>query len=557
MIAALTLMLATTPSVQTLSEEYLHQLFLTSPTTASQAGYHKDGVDGRLDDVSPEARARRIKYLSDFQKRLHGLDKSKLSPEETADAALLNDAVTLEREDLESLRQYARRCDQPLDSLGSTFFFMAVRPYAPVERRLSEVVARLKQVPRYLKQVENGLEEYVEEFRLAAKDDGEGLLDYLEHQLPPLFVKAKNQATLKPAVDEAAKALHAYLAFLDHALLARPHTNFRLGARHYTSRFRPYLQTNLSPVEVLSKAESEIRAIHTEMAGLAGQIVPGGDVRQALAKVAEDHPAPGELVATVKKDVDDARAFIVEKKLLTLPKHQNLEVLETPPFMRSQLGVAAFDGAPPLEPSLGAYFYVTPFPRDWSKEKVASKLREYNRFMLDLLTIHEAMPGHYVQFEHANQVKPEWRRALRWLLGAGSYVEGWAVYTQDMMVDAGYRGSDPKLRLQALKLRLRAAANAVLDIKLQTQNLSDEAAMKLLVEDAYQEKTEAELKLRRAKLSATQLCSYFVGGQAWSELRREAQKRAGAAFDLRAFHDRALAEGAVPLPLLRRLLFPQ
>jgi uncharacterized protein (DUF885 family) len=560
MIAALTLMFATSSSavsVQKLSEEYLHQLFLTSPMVASQAGFHKEGVDRRLDDVSVEAHFRRIRFLADYQKRLGALDQSKLSPEELADVALLNDAVSLETQDLLRLRPFARRCDQPLDTLGSTFFFMAVRPYAPLERRLSDVVARLKELPRYLKQVEAGLDEYVEEFRLAAKDDGQGLLDYLEHQLPSIFIEARNQAALKPAIEEAAKAVREYLAFVDHTLINRPRTTFRVGASNYTSRFRPYLQTNLSPVEVLLKAERAIRAIRNEMATVAKEIVPGGDVRQALAKVAEDHPAPDQLVTTVRKDLEDARAFVVQKGLLTVPHHQNLEVLETPPFMRSQLGVAAFDGAPPLEPELGAFFYVTPFPGDWPKEKIESKLREYNRRMLDLLTIHEAMPGHYLQFEQANHVKPEWRRTLRWLLGAGSYVEGWAVYAQDMMVHAGYRNGDPKLRLQALKLRLRAAANAALDIRLHTQNLSDQDAMKLLVDEAYQEKTEAELKLRRAKLSVTQLCSYFVGGEAGSELRRDAEKSAGAAFNLRVFHDRALAEGAVTLPTLRRLLSVQ
>src|SRR5207248_3922958 len=136
---------------------------------------------------------------------------------------------------------------------------------------------------------------------------------------------------------------------------------------------------------------------------------------------------------------------------LTMEKRANLRVIETPPFMRSQLGVAAFDGAPPLEPDAGAFYYVTPFPPDWPATKVDAKLREYNRYMLALITIHEAMPGHYVQFEHANDVQPETRRVLRWVLGSGAYIEGWAVYTQDLMVDAGFYHHDPKLQLQEYK----------------------------------------------------------------------------------------------------------
>ena len=171
----------------------------------------------------------------------------------------------------------------------------------------------------------------------------------------------------------------------------------------------------------------------------------------------------------MRKQLESARAFVVDKKLMTLSSRDNLKVIETPAFLRSQLGVAAFDGAPPLQPELGAFYYVTPFPSDWPKEKVEAKLREYNRYMLELLTIHEAMPGHYVQFERANEVQPETRRVLRWVLGAGSYVEGWAVYAQDLMVDAGYLHGDVKLRLQQYKLELRAVTNAILDIKLHTQ----------------------------------------------------------------------------------------
>ena len=187
----------------------------------------------------------------------------------------------------------------------------------------------------------------------------------------------------------------------------------------------------------------------------------------------------------------------------------------------------------------------------------AEQRREYNRFMLELLTIHEAMPGHYVQFEHANQVQPQIRRVLRWVLGAGSYVEGWAVYTQDVMVDAGYLGGpgsadNTRLKLQARKLELRAVANSILDIKLHTAGLSDEDALKLMIDDAFQERPEAEAKLRRAKLSVTQLCSYFVGGETWRMTRAQAEKKPG--FSLKSFHDRALGEGAVTLPTLRTLL---
>jgi uncharacterized protein (DUF885 family) len=546
MLAAMALFMTTQTPMQQLSAEYLSALWKTAPMTASQVGYHKDGVDRRLDDLSKRARDERDTWLKGFAARLAAAKPA--DGEEQADRALLDEAVALERLELETARDYAKRCDRPLDDLGSVFFAMTARAYAPLEVRAGDVAARLQAVPRYLADAQALLDADVEVFRAAAKDDGEGLIDYFEHELVPAFAKTKEATNLKAASDRAVEAVRKYLTFVEKELPKKPKASFRYGRALYEKRFGPYLQIKDSPAEVLAHAEKRFAELHTLMAKLAKQLVPSGDVRAALAKVADDHPPPEQLFATVRKQLDEARAFVIEKQLLSLKAHDNLQVIETPAFLRSQLGVAAFDGAPPLQPELGAFYYVTPFPKDWPKEKIDAKLREYNRYMLALLTIHEAMPGHYVQFEHANRVEPETRRVLRWVLGSGAYIEGWAVYTQDLMVDAGFYHHDPKLQLQQYKLELRAVANAILDIKLHTADLSDEDALKLMMEGAYQERPEAELKLRRAKLSVTQLCSYFVGGEAWRKIRRDAE--AHPPFDPRAFHDWALAEGAVPLSTL-------
>jgi uncharacterized protein (DUF885 family) len=559
--------------VQPLAESYLAELWRSAPTSASQAGYHKDGVDARLDDASEAARQRRIAFLRRFGAELDatiGKVRATHGREDEADAALLRDSIELELNELEETQSFRRRCDTPLDGLGQVFFFMTTRRYAPALQRLSDTIARLKEVPRYLGQVQAALTEDVDVFRDAAKDDGAGLIEYLQKDLIELWsAEAKADpkltaqlAALRVEAAAAVQAVKAYLSFLEHELPKKSKGSWRLGAERYAKRFRPYLQTDLAPQQVLAQAEKRLSELHVEMGALAGQITGvkvrdttrESTIKRALDLIAKDHPAPEALFATVRQDLADATAFVAERRLLTLEGRKNLQVVETPPFLRSQLGVAAFDGAPPLQPELGAFFYVTPFPKSWSAAQVESKLREYNRFMLDLLTIHEAMPGHYVQFEHANQVQPEWRRVLRWVVGAGSYMEGWAVYAQDLMVDAGFRDRDPRLRLQARKMELRAVANTILDIKLHTGDMTDEAAMKLMTVDAFQERAEAEAKLRRAKLSVTQLCSYFVGGEAWKLIRGDAEahaKQAGKQMDLRTFHDRALDLGPVTLPFLR------
>lgn len=216
--------------------------------------------------------------------------------------------------------------------------------------------------------------------------------------------------------------------------------------------------------------------------------------------------------------------------------------------------MGGFNPAPVFEPQLGAFFWITPIPPDWPKERVESKLREYNFYNLQLLTIHEAMPGHYVQGEFANAIQPKMRGVLRALYSNGPYVEGWAQYITQVMLDEGYMDHSPELRLTLLKQELRVDANAILDIRLQTNRMTDEQAMELMEKQTFQEHEEAVAKLQRAKLSSTQLPTYFIGWRDWLRLRDLVKKQQGSAFNPHDFHDRALKEGGVPLPVLARLL---
>ena len=207
-----------------------------------------------------------------------------------------------------------------------------------------------------------------------------------------------------------------------------------------------------------------------------------------------------------------------------------------------------------MEPELGAFYWLTPIPKDWPKERIESKLREYNKYALHHLTIHEAMPGHYVQLEYANDVQPKSRRLLRNVFGNGPYIEGWGVYAQQSMTDEGYLNNDPGLRLTLFKQLLRVLANTILDVRLQTMGMTDQQALDLMITDTFQEKEEATAKLQRAQLSSCQLPTYFAGWKGWLQARGNYRQRQGNAFSLREFHERALKESAVPLPALDRLL---
>jgi uncharacterized protein (DUF885 family) len=268
-----------------------------------------------------------------------------------------------------------------------------------------------------------------------------------------------------------------------------------------------------------------------------------------IEAVGQEHGKPEELLADARATVAHIKAFIRERGILTLPDPDRCDVIEMPEFRRGN-SLAYMENAPPLDPAAASYYAVSPPPSDWGPDRVKSFLEEYNRHMLQILTIHEAYPGHYVQLEYANRTKSLIRRVLT----SGPYVEGWAVYTEQMMLDQGYGDQSLALRLMQLKFYLRAVANAILDHKLHCDGMTDEAALKLMMEDAFQSEGEARLKLIRAKQSSTQLSTYFVGRMAHYRLRQQIERELGDKFDLGRFHEAVLDHGSVPVKYLPELV---
>ena len=323
-----------------------------------------------------------------------------------------------------------------------------------------------------------------------------------------------------------------------------------MGPEKYDLKFRWTLDVGKTPEQVLTEAEEALKSITGEMKKLAG----GKSIPEALNEIAQEHATPAAYMDEARRDLQEATNFVKAKNLVALPGRANLKVIETPEFMRGVYGVGGFNAAPALDPKLGAFYWVTPIPSNWPPQRVESKLREYNRYGMQELTIHEAMPGHYVQLEYANNVEPKTRRLLRNIFGNGPYVEGWATYVQQVMSDEGYLNNSVPLRMTFLKQMLRVVTNAIMDVRMQTMDMSDKDAMDLMTKQGYQETEEATAKLQRAKLTSCQLPMYFVGWRGWLRVRDEYKKQKGSAFTLADFHSSALKESAVPLPVLGQLL---
>lgn len=555
-------------SIAPLVEEFVHGALSYSPVAAAAAGLHsRNGVsfDEALDQFDSASLAKYRQFLVGFRARLDKeINPETLGPEDHADYDIMTGQIRLALLELDTLQAYRHNPTVYVELAGSALFNPFVLEYAPLEQRYGHIIARLEKLPALLDQARANLVDSPEIWTKVAIDENEGnlaLIDgVLTKQCPPVrkeaFDKAKAGAT---------KAIQEFNQYLSKDLSQRT-SDWRLGKEKYAAKFAAVLDLGITPEQLLADAESELVRVRGRMLGTAspmfdriyaGQKPPESPnllVSKVLAKVAERRSTREKYFEDARRDLEEARGFVRAKNLMKLPARDNLQVIETPVFMRGIYAVGGFNPAPALEPKLGAFYWLTPIPADWPKERVDSKLREYNFYGLKILTIHEAIPGHYLQFEYANDVQPEARRVLRSVFGNGPNVEGWAVYATDLLIEQGYMADDPRMLMTWYKQYLRAVANTILDIRMQSMGMTDEEAVKLMIEQTFQEKEEATAKLVRAKLSSTQLPTYFAGYRAWRRLRDRIEKGRGSAFQLAAFHEEALKPGAIPMPSLERIL---
>ena len=534
-----------------LRAEFVFGSLALTPVQATQQGYHFHNqlpLDEMIDDYSPAGVRGQHLFWESFRDRLAKIDPASLAPEDAADYRIVGDQIALALLELDTIRNWRHNPTQYVEMAGNALFEPYVLEYAPRETRYKQIVARLARIPNLMAQARANLVSAPEVWTQVAGQENQGNIELIEGPLKagvPAALRAEYDQAAQPAVE----ALRAFNDWLKSDLSTRL-SDWRLGKTNYDLKFRYTLEVDKTPAQVLEEAEAELKATQEKMAKLAAPLT----IRQALDKIAEDHTTPENYLADARKDLIEATGYVRTKNLLPLPDTKNLRVIETPEFMRGIYGVGGFNPAPALEPQLGAFYWITPIPQDWPKERVESKLREYNTYGLQHLTVHEAMPGHYVQFEYANRLEPQSRRLLRNIYGNTPYVEGWAFYTQQLMADEGYLDGAPGYRMTLYKQILRAIANAILDIRLQSMGMTGAQAMYLMLNQTFQEKEEATAKLQRAALSSAQLPCYFVGWKGWWRVRDEYRKANAGSFTISGFHARALNESAVPLPILERLL---
>jgi len=561
-LLACVLLLAAAPGTddvrfEAFAQKYVQELIDRDPEAATRLGDHRN--DARLNDYSAQGVERDLAAAKGGLAELARIDAKKLSPEDAVDYRILKNRLESQVYELQTLRGWQWN---PLQyNVGGAIYALISREFAPPEQRLRSVIGRLNGVPAAVAAAKANLKTPPKVHTETAIQQNKGTTKLVKEQLEPLVKQAPAlEKEFRTAQSTALAALADYQQWLEKELLPRSNGDFRIGDEKFRKKLRFALDSDLSKEEILRRAEADLKVTRSAMYHTAVQLWPklfpdkpvpmeqSVAIKAVLDAAARKHPTNENVLAQAKKALAETTAFVKEKGFVTV-LDEPLEVVATPEFQRG-VAVASCSPAGPLEKNKKTFFYISPTPEDWKPERVESFFREYNDSMLQDLTIHEAMPGHYLQLAHANRFRAP--TLVRGVVFSGTFVEGWATYAEQLMAEAGYGG--PEVRMQQLKMRLRTILNAIIDQKIHTENMSEQDAIARMMNDAYQEEGEAVGKWKRAQLSSTQLSTYYVGNTEMNDIRAAWEKNHGKYPDLRALHDAMLSFGnAAPKYVRERL----
>jgi uncharacterized protein (DUF885 family) len=547
-----------------LSDDFIAWFFEAHPVAATAEGEH--AYDNRIDDLGAGARGAELESLRSYLSRLETIDHERLSRDNGIDVAILRNRIDRMIFSLEKAEDWRRNPLLYTRLLGNSIYLLIARDFAPAEVRLGSAASRLGEFPRVVDQAIANLDNPPVIHTETAILQNRGTIALLDRDLRAEAQRAGIEtAPFEEALGSALAALERFQDYLEDDLYFASKGDFRLGGELYREKLRLTLMTDMTSEKILEMAQVEKARLHDEMFALAAPIYlemnPGEKIdgvsverkmmiiRTVLDYIAGSHAEPEGLLEACKTAYAEAERFVREHDIIELPD-EPLEIVWAPEFSRG-VAVAGLRSPGPLDRGMKAFYVVSPPPEDWTDAQVESFLREYNDEMIRILTIHEAMPGHYVQLAYANRFPS----LLRAVFSSGTFVEGWAVYTERMMLEEGYGNQNPRLWLQRKKFYLRAVINAILDAGIHMGGMSEYEAMKLMIEEGFQEESEAAGKWRRACLTSAQLSTYFVGYREVSAIRERAELEWGEEFDLGKFHEKLLGYGSPPPRLVEELLF--
>ncbi len=547
---------------QKIAHDYIEGFLSAQPEYATELGDHR--FDDRLSDYSPESRNRLLARARQFREELKKFeDISQLTGANQVDVRILRDNIDNEIFELEELREADWNPLVYNQSLANSLYLLVVRDFDSSEKRIPNLRKRMEAIPTVIAQAKKNLQHPPRVHTETAIEQTQGAITFVREGLAPLLDQAPQmKKEIAPLQEKTAKALEDYKKWMQNDLLPRSDGDFRIGADKFRKKLRFALASELSMEEIMQRAQADLQrtqtAIYETALPLYKKYFPNAgktaldDKKKVTAavldKLAEQHSDDNTVVGYAQKIVGEVTDFVKQHDLVTVPA-KPLDVIVMPEFKRG-VAIAYCDPPGALEKNGKTFYAVAPTPKDWPKERKSSFFREYNNYMVRDLTVHEAMPGHYLQLAHANEFRaPTLVRAVFW---SGTFVEGWAVYCEQMMAEAGYGG--PEVKMEQLKMRLRAICNAILDQSIHAGNMSEQQAMDLMMKEGFQQEGEAVAKWKRARLTSAQLSTYFVGVAEHLDLRDKAKAKAGASFDLKKYNDQVISFGSPPVKYVRELM---
>lgn len=534
-----------------IADEYLKGYYSFNPTEATSAGLHE--YDSRLESRSKDAVAREVRRLRDTVLLLMRINPAALTEDARYDYLVLLAHARSQLLELQDIRMWQRDPNLYNRLASASIDNILKRNYAPVEQRLTAVLAREREIERLLGEARANLESPPRVYTETAIAQVRGSIDYFSRVVPQMIeraggarLNAARKSEFETANNAVINSLRSFDEWLSNNLLPRSNGNFAIGEENYRRKLLYDEMVETPIAQLIAEGERELRRTQEEMRVLAEEIAPGRSIQAVLRSLGREHPTADGLVGDTRAELDRIRAFVRTKNIMTPPASENLTVAETPEYARST-SFASMDAPGPFERvATESYFYVTPPDPQWDERRKEEHLSFYNRYSLPIIAIHEVAPGHYYQSLALKQQRSRVRTAL----ASASFVEGWAHYCEQMMLDEGFGGNNPKLRFAQLNAALLRLCRYLVGLRLHTQGMTYEQGVDFFMREGYQERVNAEREARRGTLDPTYLV-YTLGKMQIMKLREDYRARMGAAFKLGEFHDRLLSYGMPPIKIIR------
>ena len=542
-----------------LAESYIEEFLERYPEYATSLGDHR--YDGRLGDYTAAGVASDLEWNKGYLEKLAAIDTSLLGSANAVDYEILRNYVEFSVWSSEVLREH--EWNPMRYGVGDALYSLLAREFAPLEDRLASLNERLQGIPAVLAAARENLADPPKIHTETAIRQNDGVIALISDNLNEFLALAPSMEPKLAAVrEEALTALEEHGRWMREELLPRSTRSFRIGEEKFRSKLAYTLHSDLSMEEILERAERRLAELQDELYNTALPLYkehdPGAGedtiadrpavIRAVLDMLADSHPTDSSIVEDARQDLAEVTEFTRENKIVSVPD-EPLQIIVMPEFRRG-VSTAYCDSPGPLEENGETFYAISPTPQDWTPERKLSFYREYNDYMLQDLTVHEATPGHYLQLAHSNRMQAP--TMIRSIFSSGTFIEGWAVYSEQVMVERGFGGA--RFKMQQLKMLTRAVINAILDQKIHAGSMTEQEALDMMMGEGFQEDGEAAGKWIRAQLTSAQLSTYFVGVTEHNDMREAWIEQNGPIEDWQAYHDRVLSFGSPPVRFVRGLL---